>query len=72
MSCTLPLSLADIDGLLSTWHFAPNVDLKLEIKTPLALLVNGPLAPVQGRVWELSAPHQHLPPLWSTEETHSS
>lgn len=61
MSCTLPLSLANIDGLLSIWHFEPNVDLKIETKVPLVLLVDNPLAPSQGKVWELSAPHQHLP-----------
>lgn len=60
MSCILPLSLAYIDGLLSTWYFEPNVDLKIEIKIPLVLLVDNPLAPSQGRVWELSARHQHL------------
>ena len=61
MSYTLPLSLAYIDGPLSIWHFEPNVDLKIEIKIPLVLLVDNPLAPSEGWVWELSAPHQHLP-----------
>lgn len=60
MSCTLPLSLAYIDGLLSTWHFEPNLDLKMEIKIPLVLLVDNPLASSQGRVCELRPPYQHL------------